>query len=245
MSSESRVVLPPLPTYECLQAPRAPVLDGSLSDPVWELATPVTLVECVTAGPAAQKTRVRLLWHGEYLYLGAEIDEWNIQDHNTQHNDPVFSEACVELFLAAPAGFPERNHGVWRYLEFDTAPGGIFWDGRVDNPRRENAPPSEGQRITIDESYYPPDLLALTTIDGTANDASDRDRGWKLELQVPFTGPPGGSPPQPGDVWRANFYRIHGWGQPDQELQAWSAVGVLNFHMPYRFGYLKFAGPSA
>ena len=245
MSNEPKLVLPPLPAYECVQAPRAPVLDGSLADPVWELAAPLRLVECVAGGPAAQATTVRLLWHADYLYLGAEIDEWDIEDHNTKHNDPVFSEQCVELFLAAPSGVPKPSGDSWRYLEMDTAPQGIFWDGRIENPRPENAAPDAKYRISIDETYYPPDLRALTTIDGTVNNPSDRDRGWRLELQVPFTGPPGGRPPQPGEVWRANFYRIHGWQQPDQELQAWSVVGVPNFHMPHRFGYLKFAGPSA
>ena len=243
MPETAPAVLPPLPTYDCPLVPRAPVLDGTLGDPLWQLAPAMTLAKCVSGAPAAQLTTVRLLWHGDYLYLGAEMAEFDLEDHNEKHNDHVFGEQCVELFLAAPAGVPADDAaGPWRYLEYDTSPKGVFWDARVANPL--GWPDAAGQRrLSLDESYWPDDLLAFTTWDGTLNDPRDRDTGWKLELQVPLTGPPGGARPEIGEVWRANIYRIHNFQEPDCELQSWSLVGIPNFHVPARFGYLRFAGP--
>ena len=185
----SAAALPPLPTYDCRQIPRPLELDGALGDPLWATAPPIHLVERVTGARTAQETTGRLLWHGDYLYLGAEMEEFDVEDHNEKHNDHVFGEQCVELFLAAPAGVPSEEGQAWRYLEIDTSPTGIFWDARVTNPR--GIPdPSVRKPLTLDESYWPYYLLSTASMQGTLIDPSDRDLGGKLVVQFPFTGPP-------------------------------------------------------
>lgn len=53
-------------------------------------------------------------------------------------------------------------------------------------------------------------------VDGTLNDADDRDRGWTVELALPWAGmtplaqEDGRSlPPQPGDIWRMDSSRFN------------------------------------
>ena len=132
--------------------------------------------------------------------------------------------------------------GVLRKLRRPPA-GIVLHLGRVENPRPF---PRAGKRrlpISVDATWDPPDLLCASRITGTLNDNSDRDAGWTLEVQIPLNGPPGGRTPQIGEVWRLNLYRIHGCGDPDREFQSWSVVGVDDFHVPQRFGYLRFVGP--
>ena len=84
--------LPPLPTYTCPRVAEPPVLDGRLDDAAWGSAPEIHLVRCISATPPAQATTVRMVWDGQYLYLGFRVGEFDIQDHNRNRDDWVFTE---------------------------------------------------------------------------------------------------------------------------------------------------------
>ena len=78
-------------------------------------------------------------------------------------------------------------------------------------------------------------------VDGTLNDPSDTDRGWTAELAIPLASLSAVPrlPPQPGDRWRMNLYRLdHGKG--GIQGQAFSPVMVGDFHHLEKFGTLVF-----
>lgn len=226
-------------------------MDGSLDDAAWRMAPEIKLRRCTSGVSPTQPTTWQLVWHGDYLYLGVRVGQFDIQDHNSKRDDPVYGEQCVEVFLAAAAGVPSVEGRPYRYLEADVSPTGVLFDARISNPRPFKLPagvaPSDLSRryipIEADTEFDPLDLVVATTINGTVNGDSDLDPGWTLEMQIPFSAPPGGATPQIGEVWRLNLYRIHGWNTPSRELQAWSVVGKGDFHTPQRFGYLRFMGP--
>jgi hypothetical protein len=236
-------VLPPVPTYECIEALELPVINGRLNDPIWEQAPSLRLVDCATGSEPTQATEVRMVWHGDYLYLAARVAETNLQDHNRQRNDQVFNEQCLELYLGAPLGVPSQDGGTWHYLETDVSPTGVLWTGRIANSIPLIPAPGKQYDMVGDTSYQPADLIARTTVAGKINDNAGLDKGWRVELQIPLSGPQGGCSPAPGELWPMNLYRVHNLGQPDQELQAWSPTGYPWFHYPQRFGRLKFVGP--
>jgi hypothetical protein len=93
-------------------------------------------------------------------------------------------------------------------------------------------------------------------VDGTLNDSRDIDRGWSIELAIPwkalgeFARRP--SPPADGDQWRVNFSRVE-WdieivdgqyrkipGRPEHNW-VWSPQGVIDMHRPERWGYVQFS----
>ncbi len=81
-------------------------------------------------------------------------------------------------------------------------------------------------------------------IRGTLNVRGDTDKGWIIELGIPwrnFAELSTGAPPKPGDSWTANLNRWDGV-QPDRRLSQWSDSGLLepNPHNPARFGRLVF-----
>ncbi|HEY3397292.1 MAG TPA: carbohydrate-binding family 9-like protein [Armatimonadota bacterium] len=236
-------VMPDLPTYDCYQAAEPPVLDGNLDDACWQGIPAIKLHRCVSGIGPTQPTSVKVIWHGDYLYFAWKVSEFDIEDHNQKRNDAVFGEACVEHFLQAPAGFPDYPTGTSRYAEFDISPTGVIWDGRIENPYDFTKPVEHRMLMKVDPSFDPEDVKVASHLNGTVNDPSHKDYGWTMEVQIPLNGPPGGHTPTPGEVWRMNLYRIHGWNQPDRELQSWSVVGVGNFHVPQRFGNLRFQGP--
>ena len=98
-------------------------------------------------------------------------------------------------------------------------------------------------------------------MDGTLNDPTDEDRGWSVEIAIPWTvleeaaGRP--VPPAPGDRWRFNFSRVQwrseivdgkyvkladpGTGEPlDEDNWVWSPQGLIAMHYPEMWGIVEF-----
>ena len=96
-----------------------------------------------------------------------------------------------------------------------------------------------------------PGLRTAVSLDGTLNDPSDLDRGWKVALAFPWKGMEwlanGRSlPPKDGDTWRMFFGRFQKLVMSGREVQphpAWvmSKHGVYDTHQPACFPYVHFS----
>jgi hypothetical protein len=107
-------------------------------------------------------------------------------------------------------------------------------------------------------SYNIEGLRSAVKAKGTINKTSDKDRGWIVEMAIPFRSIYIGNhwrPPRDGALWRINFSRVqweteivnntyvkkkdlpeHNW--------VWSPQGLINMHYPERWGYLLFTKDS-
>ena len=94
---------------------------------------------------------------------------------------------------------------------------------------------------------------------GTLNNNRDKDKGWTVEMAIPYAclkKPGRNYLPQINQPWRINFSRVE-WtmqnegksyvkklndnGKPIPEFNwVWSAIGVIDMHVPSRWGYLYF-----
>jgi hypothetical protein len=85
-------------------------------------------------------------------------------------------------------------------------------------------------------------MKTAVKVRGTLDDASDRDQGWTVEMQIPFArlAEVPHVPPQKGDRWRFNLYRLEHHGRRTVEGQAFSPLFVGDFHALPRFGWLSF-----
>ena len=98
-------------------------------------------------------------------------------------------------------------------------------------------------------------LKTAVHVDGTLNDPRDTDRGWSVELAVPWVVlgeyAQRRVPPADGDQWRVNFSRVE-WDvdvldgkyrkiadRPEHNW-VWSPQGVVDMHRPERWGYVQF-----
>lgn len=85
-------------------------------------------------------------------------------------------------------------------------------------------------------------MKTAVKVTGTVNDESDRDTGWTAEMRIPYetlsTVP--NTPPQPGDRWRFNLYRLELPDRKSQQGYAFSPLFVGDFHALPRFGTLVF-----
>jgi hypothetical protein len=225
--AQVRPNLPPVPRYEVKRASAPVAVDGSLDDPAWRDAAAVEFVfpwEQQTG--AKQKTRVKLLWDSNYLYLGYECEDTDVVAIFTERDDPTYRDDAVELFINPN---PARNS----YLGFEMNARGVMYDYFMIPGTNH---------VTL---YQAPGYRLVTSIRGTLNQRGAPDQGWTLELAIPwkafsdFTGV--SLPPKPGEVWRANLNRWDGV-ESARRLSQWSDSGLErpNPHNPQRFGELAF-----
>ena len=213
-------------TYSCRRTHKELALDGRLADPAWQQAEVVRLRRNQDGATPRFETTVRLLWSEAYLYVGFACEDTQIYATMTERDAPLWHQEVVEVFVDA-------NCDGIGYVEIEVNPLNTLLDLYVLN---RSPQPFRGM--------YDWDSVGMRTavhVDGDPRDPHSFDRGWQVEMAIPWsdfdTAPH--LPPQPGDVWRVNFYRIDQFeGQP--ELYAWSPTLCETFHVPGRFGQLVF-----
>ena len=233
--------LPPK-KYNCVRADSVIRVDGNLDDAAWRRA-PWTDWFLDIRGPSSPKprfrTRVKMLWDDTYFYVGAELAEPDVWATLTEHDSVIFHDNDFEVFLN-PTG------DTLKYFEFEINALNTGWDLFLPKPYRQGG--------KADNSWEIPGLLSAVSVNGTINDSRDHDRGWSVELAFPwsaFTERSGARRPEPGAEWRVNFSRVE-WhvrsvnGRYEklpglkEDNWVWSPQGVVNMHIPERWGFVKF-----
>jgi hypothetical protein len=205
---------------------RAPLqIDGVLAEPDWDRAERAgPLVRSLDGKAATAATEARLLWDDQNLYVAFLCEDKNVSGAFFKDDEKLYTSNVVELFLN-PSG--DSSH----YDEIEVAPTNALFDASF----------AGGPRQGMDLSWSSRARHAVH-VDGTLNDASDVDRGWTVELAIPFSALTGMPKPRPerGDRWKFNLYRLRqGPGQPG-EGQAYSPPMRGDFHALDRFATLRF-----
>ncbi|NMO22424.1 carbohydrate-binding family 9-like protein [Pyxidicoccus fallax] len=214
---------PELPEYTVTRASKAPVLDGVLDDAAWKAASPVVLRGSFDGRPARLRTEARLVYDDAALYVAFDIEDPDIWGTLKQRDDPIYEQEVVEVFLDA-------NADGRTYNELQVSPHNVIFDAYF--PARR-----QGMDKTWDS-----EMKTALKIRGTLDDASDRDEGWTVEMRIPFArlAEVPHIPPQKGDRWRFNLYRLEHHERRTVEGQAFSPLFVGDFHALPRFGWLTF-----
>lgn len=254
-----------IPRYVALRADTAPVIDGKLDEPVWhKVSRSSRFVDLIAGTPTLYDTRAAVLWDDGYLYIGFWLEEPRVTATLTERDAPIYQDNDAELFIAGADGYYEfeinaygtiyevlffwedvfEKKGYARMAEFDRSHAlsrpfnGV---GLRNHPR--------GPRIGFWNWDYP-GLRSAAHIQGTLNDDSDTDKGWTVELALPWEGleilarGDGRSvPPESGDIWRMDFSRFNTYktSEGDSGGWAWSSHGVWDSHVPECFTYIRFS----
>ncbi|MBN2329169.1 MAG: carbohydrate-binding family 9-like protein [Candidatus Omnitrophica bacterium] len=204
-------------------------LDGKLDEPFWKKAavlSPFYLNDA--SAPASESTEVRIAYDDAALYLGWICRDVDIQATFLKRDSKLWEEEVAEFFITPK--------DLTRYYELQWNPLGTIFDAIINNTLDENGL-SKG--IQGEWDFTAEGMEASVWVDGTVQDSSDQDRVWQVEVRIPFSAV-GGSAPEAGDVWRANFYRYCRTTGQDVEYCSWSPTRLVSFHEPSRFGYLEF-----
>jgi hypothetical protein len=239
--------------YECGFSEQAPVIDGDLDEAAWK-SIPWTSDFIDIRGKDAAKprfrTRAKMLWTDDGLYVAAHLEEPHVWGTLTEKNAIIFHDNDFEIFL-------DPDGDTLNYYEFEINALGTIWELTLDKPYSKGGTATHGTNL--------PGLKSAVKIDGTLNQSADKDKGWSVEVFLPWkdlTKHQGKmkSPPAAGDVWRINFSRVewrhelkdgkyiripeHSAKIPDgdhpEDNWVWSPQGVINMHVPEKWGRLVF-----
>lgn len=213
-----------------VRTPSPPRLDGDLTDEAWGAANSTrTFVETRTGGVAPVSASAKALWDDRYLYLAIDVnDGWLVAPHDT-HDSHLWEQDCVELMIQ-----PREHDG---YFEIQVSPRGVVFDTRYDD-RRIPRP--------FGHVEWNSGLRVAVSARGELDDR-ESDAGYVVELAIPwqaFSWSPGDKlVPAVGDEWRANFFALDR-REDHQQAASWSPPQIGDFHVPARFGILRFEGPA-
>jgi hypothetical protein len=223
---------PAPPSYDCHRTKTPIRIDGKLDDPAWKKAKWTS--DFVDIQGAAKptprfRTRAKMLWDDKYLYIAAELEEPNVIGTLTKHDSVIFKDNDFEIFIKP---LPESES----YYEFELNALNTGWDLFLPKPYNQGG--------KADSSWDIAGLKTAVAVQGTLNHPGDTDHGWTLEIAYPldaFNSRQQVPLPKPGTVWRINFSRVE-WtpGDPKEDNWVWSPQGVINMHVPDRWGYLHF-----
>jgi transglutaminase-like putative cysteine protease/predicted esterase len=234
--------------YLCRHTATPIVVDGKLDDAAWADA-PWTADFVDIQGESKPKprfrTRAKMLWDDDYLYIAAELQEPHVWATLTQHDSVIFQDPDFEVFIN-PKG---DTHS---YYEFEMNALNTGWDLMLDKPYQDHG--------WANNAWDIPGLKTAVHVNGTLNQSSDTDQGWTVEIAFPWkvlaehARHPG--PPAEGEQWRIDFSRVE-WQittnggvyrkVPDtpEDNWIWSPPGVVDMHRPEMWGLLQFTRQPA
>lgn len=225
--------------YKCVRAKTAPVIDGQPEENIWQQASwtsDFVDIEGDVRPKPRFRTRAKMLWDDDYFYIAAELEEPDVWATLTEHDSVIFRDNDFEVFLD-PGG------QAVEYFEFEINALNTGWDLYLPKPYRKGG--------KAENSWEIPGLRTAVQVRGTLNNPQDRDRGWTVELALPWSAflgrAKGNFPPRSGDVWRVNFSRVEWRSRPGARVKGekednwvWSPQGAVNMHIPEQWGFVRF-----
>lgn len=237
-------------TYVAYRSQQPIRVDGRLDEAAWQ-AAPWTDDFVDIEGPSKPvprfRTRARMLWDSTDLYIAAELTEPDVWGTITQRDAVIFRDNDFEVFI-------DPDGDTHQYYELEVNALRTAWDLFLVKPYRDGGPAINGWDIA--------GLQVGTSVDGTVNRPGDTDRGWTVEIALPWAAlreaAHRAAPPTAGDQWRINFSRVE-WatriergryvkvtdsttGRPLAEANwVWSPQGVVNMHYPEMWGVVQFS----
>ena len=248
-------------------------IDGDCNKAVWQAASwSPRFVDMVTGEPGMFNTQSAILWTETHLYIGFRIEEPFVEAKLTERDSIIFLENDVELFIDGGDCYYELEVNaantiyevffIWKdaYTKdsrfnvpvFDVHANGAYtFGGDYD---RSGATFWKGTHPRgIRWAFTNFDLQGLQTavrIDGTLNDNSDIDKGWSLEVAIPWQSlsilANGRSiPPLAGDCWTMFLGRFQKLMVAGKEVMPHPAMaltshGVYDTHLPDKWSRIQF-----
>ncbi|MFT3949477.1 MAG: carbohydrate-binding family 9-like protein [Agriterribacter sp.] len=249
--------------YTSYKIASAPTIDGRLDEKVWATASASNkFVDLISGAQTALDTRAAVLWDDQYLYVGFWIEEPNITAKLTERDAPIYQDNDVEFFIAGPDGYYE-----FEINSFGTIYEVLFFWSDVYDKKGYSAKPEfkrdgPGAKIFNGVGYrHPrgsrigfwkwdmPGLKSAVHIDGTINNDKDKDKGWTVEIAIPWSSlkiladaDGRALPPKNNDEWRMDFSRFNQkkYSESDSGGWAWSSHGVWDSHVPECYTRIQF-----
>jgi hypothetical protein len=209
-------MIPAMPV-PALDVPRG---EFSIEEP-WAIPSAcvrVALKRTTDGGAPRLATSLAAYYDDDFLTVVFDADDDGIVATYLEHDEPLWQEDVVEIFIA-----PE---GLSPYFEIEVNPLGTTFDARIDSP--------DGVRSTMktDQAWTCDGLVAALR--------RDDGRRVRIVIRIPFQSLE--TRPKAGDEWRVNFFRIDRSAAHGDDFSAWQPTMKTppDFHVTAAFGTLRF-----
>lgn len=211
-------------------------IDGKLDEEFWGRVPGLRLQPL---GPApALNTTIRTFITDSHLYVGAELEDKHVWGTLANRDDETWREEVLEMFLDVDGDGKD-------YIELQITPLNTIFDARFP-VRLGTGEGSRTDQIASAKAWNIEGLESAVHVIGTANDNSDEDTSWNVELRIPLTSIPGlDGKPKLGDEWALNFYRFDRPNDKTTHAYAWSTGPRGDFHQVDKFGIVTISEPRA
>ncbi len=231
-------------TYVCSRASAPIRIDGRLEEAAWRAARWTDSFVDIEGDRKPRprfRTRVKMLWDANHLYIGVDMEEPHVWGSLTNHDAVIFHDNDFEVFI-------DPNGDTLEYYELEINALNTTWDLFLQKPYKDGGKAQNEWEIA--------GLRTAVHVDGTLNNPLDIDGGWTLEIGLPWKAlaahAHGPAPPPPGSHWRINFSRVEWKHEVDggryrkipnrrEDNWVWSPQGVVNMHIPEKWGYVRFS----
>ncbi|MEO5683333.1 MAG: carbohydrate-binding family 9-like protein [Chitinophagaceae bacterium] len=259
--------------YTAKKIAAAITIDGNIDKAPWQNAQwSKRFADLVTGDAGMYNTQTALLWSDTHLYIAFRAEEPFVSATLTQRDSIVFVENDLEVFIDGGDCYYElevnaantvyevffiwkdayTKGSVFNTPQFDVhqeqaytfggdydRSGANFWKGT--HPR--------GIRWAF-TGFDMPGLETAVQVDGTINNNHDIDKGWSLEIAIPWSSlqvlANGRSvPPANGDVWRmflGRFQQLFAGGKEvmPHPAMALNSHGIYDSHLPDKWSKIEF-----
>lgn len=220
----------PQNTYTIHKIDAPMVINADWQKPVWQKIEPLELTHFMGDKPRHfPEVKAKVAYDDENIYLIWQVKDQYVRAVADKHQGPVFQDSCVEFF------FIPDNLGGTEYFNLEMNCGGtmLFHHQDYNQPERVNI--TEEDIASMKVAHTLPRLIPEEIQEKTT---------WYLEYSIPFkilNNYYSSETPEPGAVWRANFYKCADKTSHPHWL-TWSEVEhpTPRFHLPQFFGKLVF-----
>ena len=236
-------------------------VDGNLDKAEWSAAQwsadfeEIRGVEDAPEGSrpsAACRTRMKMLWDDEFLYIGAILEsDREVVASFTERNAPIFQlDSDFEVFVD-PAG------GNQWYKELEVNAINTVWNLMLNKPYMDGGDEYSGRIAVEGEARYYEAVAQRTAtrvLSGQLGDSGGAT--WSVEVALAHSDTlamlPAVARPAVGSRWRINFSRVEERGAVNwvwAPQRVWEPTkgryeGKVNMHLPDAWGVVEFAPPD-
>ena len=233
--------------YKARMAKRPIKVDGKLNEHDWKQAVLISDFEDIEGDSKPKpsfSTTVKMMWDSQYLYIGAVLEEPHLWGTLKKHDDIIYRDHDFEVFID-PMGDGEQ------YFEIEINVLGTIMDLFMNKPYKKGG--------TFDMEWNTTGIQSKVIANGTINNNSDIDSSWTVEMAIPFTAISRNNriaSPSTTNPWRINFSRVQWTLEQDgtsyrkklnqnnkpisEHNWVWNPTGVIDMHVPVKWGYLLF-----
>ena len=229
-------------TYVCYKTKTPVIIDGKMDESSWENTDWTQLFVDIEGNKKPDpyfETRLKMLWDEKYFYFGAILEEPHVWATLTTRDAVIFKDNDFEIFL-------DPDGDTHNYYELEVNAFETEWDLILIKPYHDQA------KVAVD-SWDIPGLITKVHVDGSLNDPSDIDKGWSVEIAIPWKALEECAPnfhPQESEQWKVNFSRVQ-WEveiiknqyvktDAPEHNWVWSPQGLIYMHMPELWGIVQF-----